>query len=90
MPSAGEANTIVIVLSGPIGLDTVDLLARLQLAVRRLGGSVMLRAVPNELIELLALVGLGDAFGPTRELPDRGGQAEEREQPVGVEEERDP
>jgi ABC-type transporter Mla MlaB component len=70
---------------------TVDALARLQLTARRLGRQVQLRHACGELQELLALMGLSDvvplcsglAFGP-------GGQAEQREQPRGVEEEADP
>jgi ABC-type transporter Mla MlaB component len=70
---------------------TVDALARLQLTARRLGRRVELRRACDELEQLLALMGLSDV------LPCRGasgldpqGQAEEREQPLGVEEERDP
>ena len=70
---------------------TVDALARLQLIARRLGRQVQLRHACGELQELLALMGLSDvvplcpgsAFGPRR-------QAEQREQPRGVEEEADP
>jgi ABC-type transporter Mla MlaB component len=70
---------------------TVDVLARLQVTARRLGRRIELRRACDELEELLALMGLADV------LPCRGasgldpqGQAEEREQPLGVEEERDP
>jgi len=58
-------------------LATVDALARLQLAARRLGGSLRLRDVGDELGELLDLVGL------RREV---GGQSEGREEVLGVEE----
>jgi len=58
-------------------LATVDALARLQLAARRLGGSLRLRDVGDELGELLDLVGL------RREV---GGQPEGREELLGVEE----
>jgi hypothetical protein len=57
-------------------LATVDDLARLQLAGRRLGFRVRLSA-PRELWELIDLLGLGEAIG----------KAEEREQALGVEEE---
>jgi ABC-type transporter Mla MlaB component len=44
-------------------LATVDVLARLQLAARRLGCSIGLRDASVELLELLDLVGLGQALG---------------------------
>jgi hypothetical protein len=65
-------------------LGTVESLARLQLAARRCGLELRLRRVPRELEELITFVGLAEALG----LEPRG-QAEEREQRVGVEEERE-
>ena len=65
-------------------LGTVDSLARLKLAARRSGADFRLRHVPRELEELITFVGLAEALG----LEPRG-QAEEREQRVGVEEERE-
>ena len=63
---------------------TVDALARLQLRARRRGYTIRLRRVPEDLEELLALAGLAEA------LPLEGeGHSEQREQPVGVQEERD-
>ena len=60
-----------------IGLETVDVLARLRLAGKRLGFE--LRPTPTEeLLELLELVGLVDVLW----------QPEEREEALGVEEER--
>jgi len=64
-------------------LPTVDLLARLQLAARRLGSRVVLRDAPGDLERLIAFAGL-DQVLPVE--PRR--QAEEGEQPLGVEEER--
>ena len=61
---------------------TVDLLARLQLAARRAGLELQLRGASRDLEDLLAFVGLRDVLGV-----EGGGQAEEREQGVGVEEE---
>ena len=90
MSSIGRPDVIVVVLSGPIGLGTVDALARLQLAVHELGGRVCLRAAPEELVELLVLAGLREVLGEERALRDGGRQAEEREEPLGVEEEADP
>jgi hypothetical protein len=72
-------------------LGTVDALARLQLTVKRLGGSIELRGATSRLEELLALAGLE---GVLPLCPDLGvepvGQSEQREEPLGVEEEADP
>jgi ABC-type transporter Mla MlaB component len=71
---------------GALGADAValDALARMQLAAGRMGRQVVLRHVTDELRGLLALVGLD---GVLRIEPGR--QAEQREQRVGVEEERE-
>jgi hypothetical protein len=58
-------------------LRTVDALARLRLAGKRLGFDVRLTPT-EELLELIELAGLVEVLG----------QPEEREQPLGVEEER--
>ena len=63
-------------------LGTVESLARLQLAARRCGLELRLTRVSRELEELITVVGLADAL----RLEPRG-QAEEREERVGVEEE---
>jgi anti-anti-sigma regulatory factor len=65
-------------------LAVVDTLARLALAERRSGRKLRLVTVPRELGELLVLTGLDGVLGvePRRE-------AEEREERVRVEEERD-
>jgi anti-anti-sigma regulatory factor len=68
-------------------LATVEALARLQLGARRLGCQLSVRNAPAELRELLALVGLQEIVGLRVETR---GQAEEREEPLGVEEEGDP
>jgi ABC-type transporter Mla MlaB component len=60
---------------------TIEALARLQLTARRLGRQVRLRDPSRELRELLDLFGLADALHV-----EPVGQAEEREQPRGVEE----
>jgi hypothetical protein len=65
-------------------LGTVESLARLQLAARRCGIELRLRHVPDELRELITFVGLAEVLGV-----EPRGQAEEREQGLGVEEERD-
>ena len=73
-------------------LVTVDALARLQLTARRLGRRVVLRGAAAELRDLLELAGLCDVVGvaPNGLRLRLRGQAEEREQPGGVEEEGQP
>jgi hypothetical protein len=65
----------------------VEAFARMQLAARRLGGSVRFQRVSAEMVELLALVGLDNVlladFGGTDELP---GETEQGEQRGGIEE----
>ncbi len=63
---------------------TVDVVARLELAARRLGLELRLRRVPSELRELLDLAGLADVL-----RVEASREPEEREQPLGVEEERE-
>jgi hypothetical protein len=63
---------------------TVDVLARLQLAARRLGREVRLRNASGELRDLIAFVGLRDVL-----RVEPGWEPEEREQPFRVEEERE-
>jgi anti-anti-sigma regulatory factor len=63
---------------------TIERIARLQLAVRRCGCELRLRNPNDPLLELIGLAGL---TGVLRFEP--GWQAEEREQPCGVEEERE-
>lgn len=85
-----EREPIVVVVRGPIGLATVDALAGLQLAALRYGGSVSLRAAPDELYELLALAGLNEVLRAERELGGGRREAEDGEQPVDLQEEADP
>jgi ABC-type transporter Mla MlaB component len=63
---------------------TIDALARLQLAARRAGRRLRLLQPPDELLELITLCGLGEVLGVE---PRR--QAEEREERLRLEEERD-
>ena len=66
-------------------LALVEALARVLLTARRLGCTVRLRRASVELVDLVGLVGL------RAELPvEVQRQAEEREEPGGVEEEGDP
>jgi anti-anti-sigma regulatory factor len=63
---------------------TVDVLAHLQLDARRHGHELVLRGASDQLLELLDLCGLRDVLHV-----EPGGQPEQREQRVGVEEERE-
>ena len=65
-------------------LGTIDALARMALAARRLGHTVELVRVRPDLRELLDLAGLGAL------AVEVGRQSEQREEPGGVEEEHDP
>lgn len=62
-------------------LAAVDALARLALVARRLGCPLKLRRASPQLRDLVAFCGLAPALGVQRE-----GQAEEREQALGVQE----
>lgn len=86
----GGACTVVVCdvgrLTSPT-LATIDALARLALTARRSGGAIRLRNASPQLRALVRLAGLGDV------LPGDDGlrfearrQAEEREEPLGVEE----
>jgi hypothetical protein len=83
--AAREPSTVVCDV-GSLGPDAsaIDALARFQLGARRLGFEVRLRGMSNELRELLEFVGLAAVLGV-----ETGGQPEEREEPLGVEEERE-
>ena len=72
---------------GSVSADAlaVDALARLQLTARRSGHEIRLRNATSELQELIAFVGLREVL-----RVETVGEAEEWEQPLGVEEERDP
>jgi hypothetical protein len=67
---------------GGADVETIDLLARLQLAARRHGRTLRFLHASPALSELIAFVGL-EAVLPV----EPGRQAEEGEDPVGVEEE---
>ncbi len=71
-------------------LATVDALARLQQAARRLGRSIRLRHASREPRELLSLAGSTDVLPYGAELlVEAEWQAEEREESGGVKEEGD-
>jgi anti-anti-sigma regulatory factor len=77
--------TILCDVSGLEGAEaeTIDLLARLQLAARRHGGTLLLLHASPALRDLIAFVGLDSVLRVESER-----EAEEREDAVGVEEER--
>jgi hypothetical protein len=66
------------------GLEIVDALARLQLAARRGGYRIEVASAPDEVVELVELAGLSDVLGVE---PRR--QPEQREERLGIEEERE-
>jgi STAS domain len=68
----------------------VEALARLQLAARRSGCRIKLYDVQPQLGGLLELMGLGGIFPPESSSFEAWRKPEEREQPLGVEEETDP
>lgn len=64
-------------------LAVVDLLARLHVAARRRGAELRIREASPELRELIYLAGLEEVL-----RVEPRGQAEQREELLGVEEER--
>ncbi|MET9493284.1 STAS domain-containing protein [Streptomyces sp. NPDC006552] len=75
--------TVICDVSGVTGTDfaTVDALARMQLAARRVGGRLRLRDPSPALVRLLTLTGLAEALGCSGGQPL--GDPEEREPPLG-------
>ena len=70
-------------------LAVVDALARLQLAARRLGGTIRIRNASKELRGLLVFAGLADVLPGCDDLGlEPGGQVEQWKQLL-VDEERD-
>jgi kynureninase len=65
-----------------------DALARLQLATRRLGRRMLVRNASADFTDLLVLMGLGEVL-PLGLRLEVGRQPEEREERLGVEEERE-
>lgn len=83
--AAASPRTIICDVGAVVpDVHAIDALARLQLAARRLGMEVQLRHASRELQELLAFAGLRDVL-----RVETGGQPEQREERVGVEEERE-
>lgn len=86
-----EAGPVVVDVGAVHATDlaALEALARLGLTARRLGRGIVLRGASGELRALLARSGL-DTVLPTAGLPggggEAGGEAEEREEPGGVQE----
>jgi anti-anti-sigma regulatory factor len=82
-----EPNTIVCDVSALVHVDagTVEILARLQLSACRCGTRIRLRSASSELVELLDFMGMKDVFLGV----EPRGETEEREDRVGVEDERE-
>jgi len=84
MPAA-RPNTIVCdVRAVAPDVHAIDALARLQLAARRLGMEIRLSHASGDLQELIAFAGLREVL-----RVEAGGQAEQRKERLGVEEERE-
>ena len=82
---AASATTVDLDVSAlAADLLTVDALARLELSARRHGRRLQVRDASGELRDLIELVGLNEVL---RVEPER--KAEQRENAVGVEEERE-
>ncbi len=82
--TAPRPSTIVCDVGALVDPDAlaIDVLARLQLAARRCGVELRLRHASAELQELLAFAGLGNVL-----RLETSGEAEQREQGLGIEEE---
>jgi len=87
------AATVILDVGGLAQPDcrTIDALARIQLTTRRLGRHARLLNASPELIELLALAGLGGVVPCCGTLLfEAEGETEQREEPLRVQEEGDP
>jgi ABC-type transporter Mla MlaB component len=87
-----DADLVICDVAALSGADacTVDAIARLQLTARRQGRHLRLRGASSELRELLRLMGMGGLVPCCGDLGGEVlGQAEEREEPGGVQEEGD-
>jgi hypothetical protein len=76
----------IVVEAGALAPDagTLDVLARVQLAARRVGLEARLRNASGELLDLIAFAGLAEVLRVELER-----EPEEREQRLGLEEERE-
>ncbi|MGH2640206.1 MAG: STAS domain-containing protein [Actinomycetota bacterium] len=90
---ASDARLVVLDVAaiGEADVVTIESLARLELTVRRAGGWIRFRRAGRELHELVSMIGLADILRfDTGSGVEARGETEEREEGLGVEEERDP
>jgi ABC-type transporter Mla MlaB component len=87
LSASGAAAAVCDVQSCPADCVTVEALCRLQLAARRQGCTLALRHASNELLDLVAFMGLAEVLPGS--AVESGGQPEEREERLGIEEERE-
>jgi ABC-type transporter Mla MlaB component len=89
----GEHGEVVVCDVGAVvspDAVTVDALARLQLVARRVGRRVLLLHAERELLDLLDLMGLANVVPLCGDLSlEARRKTEQREEPRGVEKERD-
>ena len=86
--SRSDAGAVVCdVKTCPADCVTVEALCRLQLAARRHGCTLALRHASRELLGLVAFMGLAEVLPGS--AVESEGQPEEREERLGVEEERE-
>jgi ABC-type transporter Mla MlaB component len=85
-----DAGVVVCALGDGIDPDAVavDALCRLHLTIKRLGHRLRILDICEELEDLLALMGLSEVLSVELGVEPRG-EAEEREQRLGVQEEAD-
>jgi hypothetical protein len=84
LATSGADIALCDVAALPADAAAVDAVARIQLAARRMGRRLVLREAADDLLDLVAFVGVA---GPLGIEPWR--QAEEREEPGGIEKERE-
>jgi hypothetical protein len=88
LAGGGDVDAIACDVSGLAAeVAAVDALACLALVARRLGCPLRVRCASPELRDLVELCGLSGALGV---VGRNGRQAEEREQPIDIEERIDP
>jgi hypothetical protein len=99
--AAPDSDPVICDLAEFVECDAaaVDALARLQLEARRLRKDLRYRSACRELRDVVALCGLDGVLdlgletlgsGALPSGPEPGRESEQPEQPIGVEEERDP
>lgn len=88
--AASSGDALCEVSSFEISVVSVEALARMQLAARRLGRRLNFRDVSSELEALVELLGLATLLGETDSvLAKPRGEPEQGKQPLSVEEEAD-